>query len=70
MDATRELLNVGCTTQQQPTSTGTRSDPRSHVTRMRHVWHTLTHLVHIFYMSPNFQKRAQSLDSRKASTTF
>ena len=52
---TRQLLYVGCATQQQPTSAGTRSDPSRHagsrVTRVKHALHTRTRLLHILNTS-------------------
>ena len=55
IDQIRQLLYVGCATQQQPTSAGTRSDPsrraRSRVARVQQAKHTRTRLLHVFNTS-------------------
>ena len=51
MVETRQLLYVGCATQQQPTSAGTRSDPSrragSRVARVELAQHMRTRLLHV-----------------------
>ena len=55
MVETRQLLYVGCATQQQPTSAGTCSDPsrhdESHVAHMEYARYMRTRLIHILNMS-------------------
>ena len=55
MVETRQLLYVGCATQQQPTSAGTRSDPSrragSRVARVQWARHTRTRLLHVLNTS-------------------